>query len=256
MKIYVLHYSKLTQRKEHILEEFRKHDIQEFEFIEKFDKDEITEAECTEFHKDYIMNKRSELSLHLKHFYVYRLMIIQNIDEAIIFEDDIILSDGFINKLTKYMKQLPNNYDMLFIGDGCNLHIPNKLLVPNKYIYEKNVDINNDSVGATRCTDSYIIHNRCARKICDYTSNLNNNINLPIDWWLNIAARDIRLTIYWAEPTIVTQGSQNGLFSRSIISNYTDTNKPSQSTPPATNHTPNAANNLFALDGLMNRRRD
>ena len=38
----------------------------------------------------------------------------------------------------------------------------------------------------------------------------------PVDWWLNDVARDLSLKVYWAEPTIVTQGSQIGLFSRSI----------------------------------------
>jgi hypothetical protein len=35
------------------------------------------------------------------------------------------------------------------------------------------------------------------------------------DFWLNIAARDNNLEVYWAEPTIVTQGSQTGLFQTS-----------------------------------------
>jgi len=216
MKIFVLHYSKLTQRKEHILEQFKKNGIEKFEFIERFDKDEITDDECTEFDQNYITDRRSELSLHLKHFYIYKLMVIENIDEALIFEDDIILSDDFIKKVTEYLTQLPKTYDMLFIGDGCQLHIPNTQLIPNQYIYEKSVDINNDGCGATRCTDSYIIHNRCAKKICDYISILNYKIKLPIDWWLNIAARDNNFSVYWCEPTIVTQGSQTGLFSRSL----------------------------------------
>lgn len=254
MRIFVLHYSKLTDRKEHILEQFKKHGIRDFEFIEHFDKDEIADDECTEFDQNYITDRRSELSLHLKHFYIYNLMVTENIDEALIFEDDVVLSDDFIKKLTEYLTQLPTTYDMLFIGDGCQLHIPNTRLISNQYIYERCVDMNNERDGAARCTDSYIIHNRCAKKICDYVSNLNYKINLPIDWWLNIAARDNKLNVYWCEPTIVTQGSQNGLFSRSI-SNCTDTNKTTQSTPPATNHIPNVVNNLFALDGLMNRHR-
>ena len=254
MRIFVLHYSKLTHRKQHILEQFKKNGIEEFEFIEHFDKDEITYNECPEFHQNYITDRRSELSLHLKHFYIYKLMVTENIDEALIFEDDVVLSDDFMKKLTEYLTQLPTTYDMLFIGGGCQLHIPNTRLISNQYIYERCVDLNKEGDGATRCTDSYIIHNRCAKKICDYVSNLNYKINLPIDWWLNIAARDNKLNVYWSEPTIVTQGSQNGLFSRSI-SNSTPANKTTQSTPPSTNHTPNVVNNLFALDGLMYRHR-
>lgn len=144
-------------------------------------------------------------------------MITENIDEALIFEDDVILSDGFIDKLTEYMKQLPSDYDMLFLGDACLLHIPSDQLVPGTYIYKKSVTINDDgNGGATRCTDSYVIRKECAQKICDYITNLKCNIKLPIDWWLNVAARDMNLDVYWGEPTIVSQGSHNNLFPCSL----------------------------------------
>ena len=42
-----------------------------------------------------------------------------------------------------------------------------------------------------------------------------NNINLPLDWWLNEVIRDLKLEIYWMEPTIVTQGSEKGKFKSS-----------------------------------------
>jgi glycosyl transferase family 25 len=217
MKIFVLHYSKLTDRKEHILDQFKKHNIREFTFIENFDKDEITEDQCPEFDQNYITNKRSCLSLHLKHIYAYKLMITENIDEALIFEDDVILSDDFMSKLTNYMTQVPRDYDMVFIGDACQLHIPTSQLVPNQNIYKKSVDTNDEGYGgATRCTDSYIIHNRCAKKICEYIKNLKYKINSPVDWWLNVTARDNNLSVYWAEPTIVTQGTHTGLFPTSL----------------------------------------
>jgi GR25 family glycosyltransferase involved in LPS biosynthesis len=220
MKIFVLHYSKLTQRKRYILEQFARHGITDYEFIERFDKDAITDNECSEFSENYVANRRTELSLHLKHIYVYRLMMLHDYEDVLVFEDDVILSDGFMKKLAEYMTQLPANYDMLFIGDGCNLHIPKYMQVPNQYIYEKCL---HETVwggnGAARCTDSYVIHKRCAKKICDYIANLNTKIDSPnggVDWWLNDVARDLSLKVYWAEPTIITQGSQIGLFSRSI----------------------------------------
>ena len=252
MKIFVLHYSKLTHRKNHIIHELKNHGIHDFEFIENFDKDEITDDQCPEFHRNYIENKRSELSLHLKHFYVYRLMMTENIEEALIFEDDVILSDGFMKKLTEYTTQLPSDYDMLFIGDGCRLHIPEDRLVPNQYVYEKSVEVTSYGAGATRCTDSYIIHNRCATKLCNYISTLTNTIDAPIDYWLNDAAMNTKLKVYWGEPTIVTQGSQSGMFSRSIEDPIKKEVEPIKT---ATNHIPDVANNLFALDGRMNQHR-
>jgi hypothetical protein len=105
---------------------------------------------------------------------------------------------------------------MLFIGDGCNLHIENHKLIPNKNIYEKCVyPTGRGGDGATRCTDSYIITKTCASKLCEYINNLEDKIKLPIDWWLNVSVRDNNFKVYWAEPTIVTQGTQCGIFQSS-----------------------------------------
>ena len=220
IKIFVLHYSKLFDRKQYILYQFEKYNITNFEFIEKYDKDEITEEESNIFHSQF---KKSSMSLSLKHFYVYK-EIADKYDNALILEDDAILCDNFLEKLNLYISKIPINYDMLFIGDGCNLHIEKHNLITGKYIYPKCLYPTEwGGNGATRCTDSYIISKKCANKLNEYIQNIknknnsNNNsnnskINLPIDWWLNNAARDNNLIVYWAEPTIVTQGSENGKF--------------------------------------------
>ena len=212
MKIFVLHYSKLFDRKKHILEQFKKQNITDYEFIEKYDKDEITDYESDIFKKNY---RKSTMSLHLKHNYVYKL-IAENYENALICEDDVILCDNFIEKINNYMTQIPQNYDMLFIGDGCNLHIEQHKLINNQNIYEKNLEPTSwGGDGASRCSDSYIITKKCANKLCEYINNLKCKINLPIDWWLNVAARDNNFKVYWTEPTIVTQGTQCGLFNTS-----------------------------------------
>ena len=207
MKIFVLHYSKLVDRKKHILEQFNKQGIIDYEFIEKYDKDEITDYESNLFDINY---KKSKMSLHLKHNYVYNI-IAENYDRALIFEDDVILCDNFIDNLNNYITQLPENFDMLYIGDGCRLHIEEDKLIPNKNIYQKCA-----SGYTSRCSDSYIISKKCAKTMCEYINNLKSKINLPIDWWLNVASTDNNFKVYWAEPTIVTQGSQNGLFQTSL----------------------------------------
>lgn len=209
MKIFVLHYSKLVDRKKYILEQFQKQNITDYEFIEKYDKDEITDYESNIFETSY---KKSTMSLHLKHFYVYKL-ISEKYERALIFEDDVILNDNFLDTLNNYITQLPKDFDMLFIGDGCHFHIEKHKLIPNKNIYEKCLYPTSwGGDGASRCSDSYIISKNCANKLCEYINKLQCKIKLPIDWWLNVAARDNNFKVYWAEPTIVTQGTQTGLF--------------------------------------------
>jgi len=100
---------------------------------------------------------------------------------------------------------------MLFIGSGYNLHINKEIITDDKHVYKNPY---------TRATDSYIITNKCAKKLYDYFVNdandTNNKITVPIDMWLNRAILYNKLNVYWCEPTIVCQGSQNGLFEKSL----------------------------------------
>jgi len=212
MKIFVLHYSKLSERKTHILSQFKKHNILDYEFVETYDKDSLTDADKVLFQPNY---KLSMISLTLKHFWVYK-EISDKYECALILENDVILSDNFTKILNNYLTQLPKDYDMLFIGDGCNLHIEKHNLRPNKYIYPKCLHATKwGGMGSSRCSDSYIISKKCSIALCNYLSNLNYKINIPSDWWLNVASRDNNFNVYWCEPTIVTQGTQIGKFASS-----------------------------------------
>lgn len=195
IKIFVIHYKKLIERKQHIVNQFKKHNILDYEFIE-IDRDELNDKNINIFEKKY---NNAQIAISLSHFYAYK-EINEKYENGLIFEDDVILHENFSNILKEYLKQLPVDYDMLFIGDGCNLHIEKNKLIENQYIYEKCLYPTKwEGDGATRCTDSYLINKKCAKKLCDYISNLNYKINLPIDWWLNIVCRDNNLKIYWAE---------------------------------------------------------
>jgi GR25 family glycosyltransferase involved in LPS biosynthesis len=196
MKLFVLHCSKLIDRKEHILSQFKKHNITDFEFIEKFNKDEITYDESNVFSSSY---NKSTMSLHLKHNYAYKL-IAEYHDLALIVEDDVFFCDNFVSILNIYMYQLPKDFDMLFIGDGCDFHIENNRLIPNKFIYEKCLYPTYwGGAGITRCCDSYIVSKKCAIQLCDYINNLKEKIDSPIDHWLNTAARDNNFKVYTVE---------------------------------------------------------
>jgi glycosyl transferase family 25 len=211
MKIFVIHYKKLIERKIHILEQFKKYNITDYEFIE-IDRDELYKENISMFQENY---SKCQMAITLSHFYAYTRINDSN-DGGLILEDDVILSDNFIEKLTNYITQLPEDYDMLFIGDGCNLHIENHNLIPNKNIYQKCLYPTHwGGGGASRCSDSYLVSKKCAKNLCEYINNLSYKIDIPIDWWLNVVARDNNFKVYWAEPTIVTQGTQNGTFQSS-----------------------------------------
>ena len=189
MKTFILHYSPLILRKQHILSEIQKHKLNGF-FIE-------VENGPGVFHE----LQQASVSLFYKHIETWRQIVDGSDDFSLVLEDDAVLDDKFVPKLDNYIAQLPTNFDMMFIGNGCDLHLD----IPPGTIGSKQ---------STRCTDSYVISKTCAAKLLKHARAI---IDLPIDHWLNERARGLNLMIYWCEPTIVSQGSENGLFQSCII---------------------------------------
>lgn len=92
-----------------------------------------------------------------------------NFKYNLVLEDDAILDKDFVSKLTRGLKQLPDDYDMLFLGDGCNLHIESSKIKADQFIYTKCREPTNwGGNGGTRCTESILISQKCATKICNF----------------------------------------------------------------------------------------
>lgn len=216
--IYIVHYDKLFERKKELIEQFKINEIDEnkYEFITEYKRENLLQEDLNIF--DIKKLRAGTIAITLTHLLAYVKLIVSDKGICLILEDDVILDFKFKIKLEKYLRELPQNWDILFIGDGCNLHIQKEVIEknPNKHIFLKcNEPTDWGGNGATRCTDSYIINKRAAVKIIEYVKKLNSPIYLPVDWWLNEVIRDLNLIVYWAEPTIVTQGTQNGKYKTS-----------------------------------------
>ena len=94
MKIFVIHYKKLIERKKFILSQFEKHNITDYEFIE-IDRDELYKHDISMFQSNY---DNCQIAISLSHFYAYK-QISEKYYNGLIFEDDVILSDNFTNIL-------------------------------------------------------------------------------------------------------------------------------------------------------------
>jgi GR25 family glycosyltransferase involved in LPS biosynthesis len=113
-------------------------------------------------------------------------------------EDDAILSDNFVHVINSIIAD--NSWDVVFPGSGCNLRTPGIGLVRVPH-------------PASKCTDSYLITPDAARKIY---STLKKSIDFPIDWELNYQMMHHDLKVFWHEPPIVKQGSQDGTWTSTI----------------------------------------
>ena len=220
MKIFVVHYKKLVERKALISGQLKANGM-EAEFVEQYERGNLRDEELDIFdrRKKYGFFGPSipkvQMAITLSHLYAYG-QIASSHPFGLILEDDAHFDEKLGGSIAGCMAELPDKWDMLFIGDGSKLHIPEAEISPGRRVYLKSREATPwGGDGATRCTDSYIVNGPCAARLIEYSRREDRRIRLPIDWWLNQAIRELSLDVYWAEPTFVTQGTQSGLYDTS-----------------------------------------
>jgi len=151
----------------------------------------------------------SQQSLFLKHIEIFKK--VQELDNnseeknaVIVIEDDAVFKDNYEERLNEYLKKLPEKWDIIFLGDCCDIHASNITL--NKYFYESK---------GSRGTGFYILNINSAKRLLNIYNEM-NQIDCPIDHWFNKIQSTNNLCYYFAEPTLAEQGSGNGLFKTSI----------------------------------------
>lgn len=203
-KIYVCHYTKLIERVEPLKTQLDKYKL-DAEWILSNDKEDLN----IEFLKQEFVNidkifqltghyrkmKMSELSLFLKHYEIWKDMSNNNIQNALILEDDALLSDNFVSLFNEYTKNIDKDYDIVWVGSCCNLHT----------IGSSNLIKTNGS----RCTHGYLLNLKTVNKLIE-NSKYNN---YPVDFYFNYIINKFNLNNYWMEPDLI---SQNPKFETSI----------------------------------------
>lgn len=219
-KIYVTHYTPLMDRKIKLAKDLADLDMQ----VQWFEQ-EPSEADIQELHSntDALWKKKtqdldyggpipwkyltkSEISLAYKHIKVYEDMIENGVNTALVLEDDVVFEDDFINKFNFNLMATPHDWDMIFIGSGCDLRIAPHRRENGKVAYLK-------PHPASKCTDSYLIKQSAADKL--YKTIF--PFTMPIDFELNYQMSLHNMHVYWWEPPLIRQGSQCGLYDSEIM---------------------------------------
>jgi len=205
--VYVMHYKPLGERLTHIKQMMQSQnidfvvfdmepekDLDEY-FIDSLDvrKQKFSLFPGNQPTKDV---KRSEISLAYKHVKALEHMVENKYQKALFLEDDAILCNDFANVANHFVEQTPEDWDMIFPGNGCNLRIHPSKIRQNQVAYKKDHP-------ATKCTDSYFIKLSAATKLLTTIK----PFNIAIDWELNYQLKHHDFNVYWFEPFLVQQGS-------------------------------------------------
>lgn len=97
-----------------------------FKFIDGINGKTLSEEQkkCVDYHfypETFAANRPlaiGEIGCAMSHLYIYNMMQEQNIDKAIILEDDAIVSQEFEHIVLDSLNKVPNTMDILFYEHG------------------------------------------------------------------------------------------------------------------------------------------
>tara|TARA_B110000858_G_C17730087_1_gene439627 strand:+ start:199 stop:1050 length:852 start_codon:yes stop_codon:yes gene_type:complete len=129
--------------------------------------------------RDIVEMSDSELGCCLSHFNVWNKVVEDNIDVAMILEDDAIrYNKKFIDITDDIIKTAPKNWDIILLG----------FMIPNRYLKDEIKVGDFYKVNEFVLAHSYLISNKGAIKLIHKTP-----INAPIDTWMSLQSSTINI---------------------------------------------------------------
>ena len=186
-KIKVINLLRRKDRRNSSIENFKRVNITNYEFIEAVDGKTLTpNAELISLFKGNCFgNRQGVIGCALSHYNLWKKLLESDFEYFIIMEDDFTIVESFKEEIEKINFE---KYETLFLGHHIHPKTPEKV----KYIYRNsnkneyiNITIDRLKIdyfgGGTHC---YSINKNGAKKILDYINK--NGIIREIDWIFNI----------------------------------------------------------------------
>jgi GR25 family glycosyltransferase involved in LPS biosynthesis len=225
-KIYIVHYTKLKERKEDLLKILSQIDIP-FEFITDYDQEDLDFVKSNYYNLDQSEYNRkieiykktkygappfrilsdAEISCTIKHIIAIKKLS-EECECGLILEDDAIpYAASFLEEANKSISEAPEDWGSIFIGNGCG----------DEFIKEKSKNLVNGSIynvshPATNCAEAYILNKSTAEKVYQ------NMIPFQqiSDWELSCCFWLQNINVYWRLPSLIYQGSITGKYKSSL----------------------------------------
>jgi GR25 family glycosyltransferase involved in LPS biosynthesis len=137
----------------------------------------------------------------LSHRAIWEDMLKNRYENVAIFEDDAVLDPDFNRKFREGWQQLPNDYDVYYLGCDAMCEksdISSKIYNTILDTHPEHVDQNLNSVSGSIGTHGYILSEKCAKIILD--APIHTHIDSQISMWIH----EFNLKAYSISPVIVT----------------------------------------------------
>jgi glycosyl transferase family 25 len=203
--IFVVHAKSLTDRRASIERQLGALGLP-FDFVLDYDVGDIPDALRQRLIRTDTLRPAQE-SCALKHWRAHQLMVERGLQRVLVLEDDVILSDHFLDALGKALAEddrIPGPH-VTFLGCGGHYYVPRDQLRAGQLLYRRDQG---------KFGDSYLVNLGAARRRLETIER--EGIALPIDHVFETADRAAGTPMYWLEPPIVEQGSHNGQFGSAL----------------------------------------
>ena len=224
-KIFVINLKRSVDRKKHMEKVLSELPIK-VEFVEAIDGKELSDEKIFQVYDDEICKKninrslsKPEISIALNHIKVWKLLQKQNIEDAFVMEDDVMIKDKKVFlEILKNRNCFPKNWEIVLFAHGCsreNGKGTETSFFHTQKIYEKYkiarfIDIAFGALG-------YLIHSRTIEKL------LSNSkiITGPVDNLYTGNSQFVEL--YGIKPVLIEEDQYFG--NRSTISDQREKSK-------------------------------
>jgi len=136
MKAFVINLERRKDRYEYVMNNYQSNNYS-FEIIKAYDGKEVenNSEEYENIRNNFLKSiennlqktnnypyfsfnnfKKGELGVFISNIIIWKKMIDENIDKAIIFEDDCIFTSDFENKLKNVLDDLPTEFNIIWLG--------------------------------------------------------------------------------------------------------------------------------------------
>ena len=234
IKAYVISLETRKDRYEYIKNNYIHNNIYDLEIIKAYDGKNIhNNTEKYNDIKDAFLNSinnnktnkndykylyinnftQGELGCFVSHINIWKKIINEDIDQALIFEDDCIFNNNFNNRLSYILKnEMPTDYNILWLGGkmGDNYINNENIIISNNIAIKKEIH--------PYCTFSYIITNKCAKLLLNYV-NVEFKGNLGVDYFMDEFLTKNNIVQHIIYPFITYSSSNsnnNNIFSSDI----------------------------------------
>lgn len=157
-------------------------------WIEKMKRSNFLRRFSRNFAKHIILST-GEIGCLLSHIEVIRKADEKLYQNVLIFEDDVIFCDDFLEKLIEFMDNVPSDWEMLYLGGNHNYHIGSTPEKINDFVIKCH---------ETFTTHAIVITQSLYKRILDI-----NSLNKPID--VAYAELQKQYKVYAPSTSLVTQ---------------------------------------------------